>query len=109
VLLLAHPAFAAQDIKTKISTMPSGATIEVRLKNSQTLRGSRGDVSDSAFTLLDPGGSTRQLTFDEVRSVKLLGKQSHTTRNVLIIVGVGVVAAVAAIAIYAKRCPLGCH
>jgi len=89
--------------------MPAGAAIEVRLKNNQTLRGSRGDVSDSGFTLLDPGGSTRQLAFGDVASVKLLGKQSHTTRNVLIIVGVGVVAAVAAIAIYAKHCPLGCH
>jgi hypothetical protein len=88
--------------------MPSGATIEVRLKNSQTLRGSRGDVTDSAFTLLDPGGASRQVAFADVASVKLLGKKSHTTRNVLIIAGVGVVATVAAIALYAKHCPLGC-
>lgn len=89
--------------------MPPGAPIEVRLKNNQTLRGARGDVSDSAFTLLDPGGATRQLAYADVASVKLLGKQSHTTRNVLIIVGVGVVATVAAIALYAKHCPVGCR
>ena len=109
--VLAHlsPAFAAGDVASQITATPVGANIEVRLKDKQTLRGARGEVSDSGFTLVNPSGGNRQIAFDDVASVKQLTKKSHTTRNVLIIAGVALVVIVAVIAIHIKNCgPFGC-
>jgi|HubBroStandDraft_6_1064221.scaffolds.fasta_scaffold327724_2 hypothetical protein len=96
------PAIAAQ-----INAIPQGARIELRLKTNDKLRGERGRLSDAGFTLVS-GGTDRQVAFDDVASVKLY--KSHTTRNVLIIVGIGVVATVGIIAAVILRCgPLGCN
>ena len=108
VTQLGPAAFGADDVTRQISGLPTGANIEVRLKNRQTLRGTKGEVSGSGFTLMKPGAGDRQLAFDEVVSVKRLNQKSHTTRNVLIIAGVAVVAIAVALTIYIKRCPLGC-
>ncbi len=112
VLMVTHlgpAAFGADNVTSQITGMPTGANIEVRLKNKQALRGTRGDVSDSGFTLVNPGAGDRQIAFDDVTSVKQVNKKSHTTRNVLIVVGIGVVIAVAVLAIHIKNCPLGCN
>lgn len=106
---LGSAAFGAEDITAQIARMPAGTSIEVRLKDKQTLRGTRGDVSGSGFTLLNPGGGDRQIAFGDVASVKQLNKKSHTKRNVLIIAGIAVVAVAVAVVIYAKNCPLGCN
>ena len=111
LLMMTHldpTAFGADNVASQIAGIPIGANIEVRLNNKQTLRGARGEVSSSGFTLLNPGTGDRQLAFDDVTSVKQLSK-SHTTRNVLIVVGIGVVVAVAVVAIHIKNCPLGCN
>jgi hypothetical protein len=92
MLMLGHlgPAsFAAETIRTQIAAAPLGAPIELRLRNKQMLRGARGEVSDSAFTLLDSRGGGRQIAFDDVASVKHFTKKSHTKRNILIAVGIG--------------------
>ncbi len=112
LLMLMHlgpAAFGADNVTNQIAGIPTGANMEVRLKNKETLRGTKGEVSSSGFTLLNPGTGDRQLAFDGVTSVKQLSKKSHTTRNVLIIVGIGVAVAVAVLAIHIKNCPLGCN
>jgi len=87
------------NVATQVAAMPEGAKIELRLKTKETLRGARGPVSDA---------TDRQIAFDDVLSVKLY--KSHTTRNVLIIVAIGVVVTVGIIAAVALRCaPLGCN
>ena len=109
--MLAHlnPAFGADDVASQITATPAGANIEVHLKNKQSLRGTRGEVSGSGFTLVNPSGGDRQIAFDDVASVKQLTQKSHTTRNVLIVVGVALVVVVAVIAIHIKNCgPFGC-
>jgi hypothetical protein len=106
---LGPAASGADSVTSQITGMPSGANIEVRLKNKQTLRGTRGEVSGSGFTLLNPDAGDRQIAFDDVIAVKQVNKKSHTTRNVLIVVGIGVVVAVAVLAIHIKNCPLGCN
>lgn len=93
ILLLTHPAWAAQDVtavKATIASMPLGASIEVRLKDHQKLRGGRGAVSDAGFSLIDTRSGERQVSFDEVASVKSFHPKSHTGRNILIGVGIGV-------------------
>jgi hypothetical protein len=94
-------------IAAQVTAMPQGARIEIRLKNKEKLRGERGVVSNTGFALVS-AGNDRQIAFDDVVSVKLY--KSHTTRNVLIIVGIGVVATVGIIAAVVLRCaPLGCN
>jgi hypothetical protein len=49
-------------------------------------------VSDTGFTLIDARKAEHQIAFDVVASVKQITTKSHTTRNILIGVGVGVAA-----------------
>jgi hypothetical protein len=111
LVIVTRFAAAAPDTPTvaaQIAGMPQGARIELRLKSKEKLRGARGAVSDTGFTLISTPAPDRQIAFDDVASVKL--HKSHTTRNVLIIVGIGVVATVGIIAAVALRCaPLGCN
>jgi hypothetical protein len=93
LLMLTHlcpRSFGAENVTTQITSMPLGTNIELRLKNKQTLRGARGEVSDSGFTLVDSRGGGSQIAFDDITSVKQSTKKSHTTRNILIGVGIGV-------------------
>jgi hypothetical protein len=90
VTQLGPAAFGADNVTNQIAGIPTGTNIEVRLKNKQILRGARGEVSGSGFTLRNPGAGDRQIAFDDVTSVKQLTKKSHTTRNVLIGVGIGI-------------------
>ncbi len=102
---LGPAAFGADDVSGQITGMPAGASIEVRLKDKQKLQGTRGDVSGSGFTLRSPGGD-RQIAFGDVASVKQLNKKSHTARNILIGVGLGVVVVAAVLAAYIKTHPI---
>jgi hypothetical protein len=93
ILLLSRLAAAAPDtasIKTEIVSMPLGTSIELRLKDKQKVRGARGAVSDSGFTLVVARSGERQIAFDDVSSVKQVKAKSHTGRNILIGVGIGV-------------------
>jgi len=89
--LLAEPGHAQSTVSAQIANFPLGANIQVLLKTNKKLRGTRGPDSPNGFALLDAKAGARQLTFDEVESVKPVGK-SHTTRNVLIGVTIGVAA-----------------
>jgi len=92
-LMLTRLAAAAPDtasIRAQIVGMPLGTSIELRLKDKQKLRGARGAVSDSGFTLVDARSGERQIAFDDVASVKPVNTKSHTGRNILIGVGIGV-------------------
>ena len=78
----------AASVTTQIVDMPVGANIELRLKNKQKVRGARGVVSATSFTLVDSHAGEKQIAFDDVASVKLFTQKSHTTRNILIGVGI---------------------
>lgn len=108
VTRLGPAAYAADSVSSQITEMPTGTNIEVRLKNRQILRGARGEVSDSGFTLLNPTVGDRRIAFDDVTSVKQLNKKSHTTRNVLIVAGVAVVALAVVLAVTLRCGGLGC-
>ena len=76
--------------QAQIASTPLGASIEIRLKDKQKLRGARGAVSGAGFTLIDNNSGERQIAFDNVASVRLLKPSSHTGRNILIGVAIGV-------------------
>lgn len=104
------PAVSGADsVTSEITGMPAGTNIEVHLKNKESLRGTRGDVSTSGFTLVNTNTGNRQVAFDDVSSVKEMTHRSHKTRNILIITGVALVVVVTALAIQIKRCPVGCN
>jgi hypothetical protein len=110
LLMVTHSgpaAFGADSVTSQITGMPAGTSIEIHLKNKEKLQGARGDASSSVFTLLNPTAGNRQVAFDDVTSVKRLNQKSHTTRNVLIVVGVAVVVVIAVLAIHIKNHPLG--
>jgi hypothetical protein len=107
--MLPHFASAAPPtIAEQVAAIPQGTRIELRMKTKEKFRGAKGVVADTGFTLVSAGTADRQIAFNDVASVKQY--KSHTTRNVLIIVGIGVVATVGIIAAVALRCgPLGCN
>jgi hypothetical protein len=106
VMHLVSTAFGEDTVASQITAMPAGAKIELLLKNKQTIRGTRGPVSDAGFTLVDTRKAEHQIAFDDVVSVKQL--KSHTTRNILIGVGIGVAALGITAAILFRCGPLGC-
>jgi hypothetical protein len=103
---LSPAALGAEDVAGQIIGMTVGTNIEVRLKDKQTLRGARGEVSGSGFTLVNPGGGDRKIAFDDVSSVKQWNKKSHTVRNILIGVGIGLAVVVVVFTVYVKTHPI---
>jgi hypothetical protein len=101
-------AFGEDSVTSQITAMPTGAKIELHLKNKQTIRGARGALSNAGFTLVDTRKGEHQIAFDDVASVKQLTAKSHTTRNVLIGVGIGVAALGITAAIVLRCGSLGC-
>jgi hypothetical protein len=102
LLMIARVAPAAPDtasITTQITSIPAGAQIELRLKNKQKMRGTRGAVSATGFSFVDGAGGERQVAFADVDSVKRITGKSHTTRNILIVAGIGIVAVVITFAV----------
>jgi hypothetical protein len=99
VMQLGPAAFGADSVRNQITGMLTGANIQVRLKDKQTLRGTIGEVTDSGFTLENPSAGNRQIAFDDISSAKHIKRKTHSTRNVLIILGVIIVGAVGVLAI----------
>jgi len=107
ILLMLLPAvFGQESVANQVTKIGLGTKIELRLRNKQIMRGTRGPSSDAGFTFVDARAGGRQIAFDDVLSVKPL--KSHTTRNALIVVGIAA-AAVGITAGMIFRCgPLGC-
>jgi len=99
VMQFGPAVFGADSVRTQITRMPTGANIEVYLKDQQMLRGMRGEVTDSGFTLENPSAGNRRIAFGDISSVKQIKRKTHSTRNVLIILGVVFVAVLGALAI----------
>jgi hypothetical protein len=108
-LQLIPRAAGANGVASQIAAMPSGTKIGLRLKDKRKMLGTTGVVSGPGFVFIEASAGERQIAFDDVVSVKRIGWKSHTTRNVLIIAGIGVAVAVIAIVVHAKNCPLGCN
>jgi len=102
LLMVARLAPAAPDtasITAQITSIPFGAPIELRLTDKQKLRGTRGALSNTGFAFAEAHGGERQIAFADVASVKQTTTKSHTTRNVLIGVGIGLAAAIIFVAV----------
>ena len=107
MLLATNLNYAASQVdsktaKTRVLAIPMGSLVDVHLNHSEKVRGRMGEVSDEGFVVQTAQGKveTRKIAFTDMNSIKLVGK-SHTTRNILIVagIGVGVVAIVLLVAI----------
>lgn len=110
--MLASLITAAPDaatVQTQIAAMSVGTNIELRLKNKEKLRGARGNASESGFTLVSQKSADREVAFNDIASVKLYVVKSHTTRNILIGVGIAALALGITIAVEERCGSLGCH
>ena len=100
--------FGAEDVASQITGMSLGTNIELRLKNKERLRGARGAVSGSGFMLVEARAGEHMIAFDDVVSVKRFSAKSHTTRNILIGVGIGLAGVAIAAGVLLRCGPLGC-
>ena len=86
-------------LKERLTLIPTGSIIEVKLINKQKIRGRLGAVSDSAFEVQHTRSEqvvTEALRFDAVRSVKVTAKGMHFAAKVVVgtLIAIGVVALV---------------
>ena len=98
-------------VRDQIRAIAPNSPIEVRFQDGSKLRGWIGDVSDSGFVLkheIKHQLQDSQFLFDSVRSVKAVKSvhPSHTTRNILIGVGIAVAVIGALLAAAVARGPL---
>ncbi len=101
-------AFGTDSVAARIAAMPVGTRIELHLKNKQKLRGATGPVPGSGFTLVDASKTEHQVAFDDVVSFREISAKSHTKRNVLIGVAIGVAALGIRAGLVARCAPFGC-
>jgi hypothetical protein len=96
-------------LKERLTLIPAGSIIEVKLANKHKVRGRLGAISDSGFELQhmrDNQVVTESLAFETVRSVRVMGKGMHFAAKVVIgtLIAMGVVALVGLIACATGGC-----
>lgn len=98
-------------IEEQIRSIPPDSPVQIRLLDGSKLRGWISDVSDAGFVLTQEHKSRlekSQIPFQQVQAVKRVKsvKPSHTTRNILIGVGIGIVVVAGVLAGLAASGPL---
>ena len=99
-LLLSPITLAAQTTTSdwsRLSSVPTGSKLSVKLRNGNKVDGTLSSVSDTAVTLMVKNAS-RELKRDDIRTVHLVGGNSVKKATLLgLAVGAGVGAAAGAI------------
>jgi hypothetical protein len=88
----AAPQGDSKSAKTRLLAIPMGSLVDVRLNDNEKIRGRMGEVSDEGFVIQAVQGGkveNRKIAFTDMKSIKSIGK-SHTTRNILLVAGIGV-------------------
>lgn len=88
-------ASSAGSIEAQIRSIPPDSPVEIRLADGSRLRGWISEISDVGFVLTQESKNQlvkRQIEFQQMQAVKRVKsvKPSHTTRNILIGVGIGI-------------------
>jgi hypothetical protein len=96
-------------LKTRLTQIPAGSIVEVKLVNKKKIRGRLGSVSDFGFDVLHTSNDkvvTESLAYDSVKSVKVVGKGMHFAAKVVIgtLIAIGVVALLGAILCATEGC-----
>ena len=105
ILILAVPAHArVETAQEQAGKIKLGAKIEVTLQSNEVIKGRRGPMSPTGFSI-EPlkegaGAAARAVEFNDVKQVRQTGL--NTTEKALIITGVAVAAAVVTVVIWIK-------
>jgi hypothetical protein len=96
-------------IKERFTEIPAGSVIEVKLVNKQKLKGRLGTLTDSDFEIQHTANNqivTDRVAFNDVKSVKLLGKGMSTGMKIVVgtLVGAGVLLIIGVVACAAGGC-----
>lgn len=88
------PRVQKATVQEQVLEIPAGSLIEVRLKNKEKFRGRLGDISNDGFVVKQARKDKvedRQITFGEVKSIKMVNKGSNAGRAILYaLAGLGV-------------------
>jgi len=69
---------AKPTLKEQVVQIPAGSQVEVRLLSKERFRGRLGEISDEGFSVQiarENRIETRKVTFNEVKSVKVMGNE----------------------------------
>lgn len=102
-------ALPPQGLKEQITQIPAGSVVEVKLTTRQKYRGRLGAITDSGFDLqFTKAGRivTETLTFDSVRSVKVVAQGWSLPKKIIVgtLIGAGVILVIGLIACAAGGC-----
>jgi hypothetical protein len=105
---------AGTSVRERMHAIAPNSPVEVRFRDGSKLRGWVGEVSDSGFVLDHEIKHQKhqlqhsQFTFDSVRDVRAVKSVNprHTTRNILIGVGIAVLVIGGLLAAAAASAPL---
>jgi hypothetical protein len=97
------------DLRERLTLIPAGSVIEVKLANKHRIRGRLGALTDSGFELQHASDGkivTEVVAFDSAKSVKVVGKGLNFVAKVFIGIGIvaGVILAIAGIACATGGC-----
>lgn len=84
---------AGQSVQQKALTIPIGSVVELRLTDKTTIKGQLSSIGNSGLTVKVAESGTvadKTFAFDNIRKISQRKAGSHTTRNVLIGVAIGV-------------------
>jgi hypothetical protein len=114
LLAVASPSQATTatpvDLKERLTLIPGGSVIEVKLANNHRIRGRLGALTDSGFELQHSNEGkivTEVVAFDSAKSVKVVGKGLNFVVKVFI--GIGIVAGVIAVIVGIACATGGCQ
>jgi small nuclear ribonucleoprotein (snRNP)-like protein len=96
------PASQESAIRQKLSQIPVGSSIEVRLTNNEKLKGKLGGVSDEGIILKQAKGSQieeRKIAFAEMKFIKT-ARSPGGRIGLYVLAGIGVFVVVVLILVY---------
>ena len=98
------------DLRERLTLIPAGSVIEVKLANKHKIRGRLGALTDSGFELQHASDGkivTEVVAFDSAKSVEVVGKGLNFVAKVFI--GIGIVAGVIGVIVGIACATGGCQ
>lgn len=88
-----YPQAKKPTLKEQALEIPVGSQIEARLQNKEKLRGRMGEITDDGFRLQHVRANkveTRNIAFAELKSIKMVERESSGRIALYVLAGVGV-------------------
>ena len=105
----ADQALPGQSLKERITQIPSGSVVQVKLANKQNIRGRLGSITNDGFDLQYARSGkivTETLMFDNVQSVRMVGQGWSIAKKIVVgtLIGAGVLLIIGIVSCAAGGC-----